>query len=841
MAEKLTRQALMHRINVLEKETAQLQRAKQNLQQNLREMIFLKSLGDQLGSTLSVDNLAWSAVHGMGDVMPADLILFFLREQDQLHLISQKHQDPRFRHNQEGTHKVGQCLCGIAVTDKQPVYAANIHTDVRCTWKECKKAGLTSFAALPLCIDNAVIGVMALASASEYDFRKHATLLETAANQIAVGLQNALYYNRIQEHSKEMVLEIKEKNRVKKVLNASINFTEAVLDSIPDVIGVQDKTHRIIRYNTAGYAFLERTPEDTIGRKCYELIGRVSPCRTCATAEVYKTKKPAQVQKYVTDIDKWLDVRAYPVLDENNEIAQVVEHLRDISKEKQAEIQLRESHERLIAVLNSIDATIYVADMDTREIIFMNRHMIESFGKDSTGDICWKAFRNTSGPCLHCTNDKLIDENKNPTGVCVWQGHNPFTGKFYVNHDRAIKWTDGRIVKLQVATDITDHKEMEEQLRQAQKMEAVGTLAGGVAHDFNNMLGVISGHAELAMKKANPEDKLYRDLMQIHSAANRSADITRQLLAFARKQTISPKVLDLNDTVEKMLKMLGRLIGEDIALLWESANDVCAVKMDPSQIDQILANLCVNARDAIAGVGRITIETGITRFDQKYCDTHAGFISGEFVLLAVSDNGSGMDKKTQKNLFEPFFTTKKPGKGTGLGLATVYGIVKQNSGFINVYSEPGLGSTFRIYLPRHTGVPGRITDEPVSPMPLGKKETILIVEDEATILEMLESMLESLGYTPLSADTPGLAIQIARTHTDRIHLLMTDVVMPEMNGRHLAEKMADICPQLKIVFMSGYTANVIAHQGVLNEDVHFLQKPFSMEDLAKKIRDVLDE
>ena len=382
---------------------------------------------------------------------------------------------------------------------------------------------------------------------------------------------------------------------------------------------------------------------------------------------------------------------------------------------------------------------------------------------------------------------------------------------------------------------------MEEQLRQAQKMEAVGTLAGGVAHDFNNMLGVISGHAELALKKATPKDGLYRDLMQIQSAANRSADITRQLLAFARKQTISPKVLELNDTVGTMLKMLGRLIGEDIDLHWEPANALCTVKIDPSQCDQILANLCVNARDAIAGVGRITIETGITVFDRKYCDTHAGFVPGEYVMLAVSDNGSGMDQKIQKNLFEPFFTTKNPGKGTGLGLATVYGIVKQNNGFINVYSEPGLGSTFRIYLPRHTGVPKKITDEPVSPMSLGKKETILIVEDEATILEMLESMLESLDYTPLSAATPGRAIQIAREHTDRIHLLMTDVVMPEMNGRHLAEKMADLCPQLKIVFMSGYTANVIAHQGVLNEDVHFLQKPFSMEALAKKIRQALDE
>ncbi len=841
MAENSTREALLQQIRALETENSRLRQTKEDLQQKLREMVFLKSLGDRLSRTLFIDGVAREAVHGMFDIVSADLVIFFLRKQDQLHLISQKCEQHKFYHDLEGPHKVGQCLCGMAVEEKQAVYALNIHKDERCTWKECKKAGLVSFAALPLCIDDEVIGLLGLASAFEYDFRNHAALLETAASQIAVALQNALYSSRIQEHSKEIVQEIQEKNRVKKVLDESITFTEAVLDSIPDVIGVQDKNHTIIRYNTAGYEFLGLTPENAIGKKCYELIGRVSPCRVCATAEVYETRKPAQVQKYVADIGKWLDVRAYPVLDENNEIVQVIEHLRDISREKQSEIRLKESHERLIAILNSIDASIYVADMDTNEIIFMNRHMIASFGKDSTGELCWKSFRNVSGPCPHCTSDRLVDENKNPTGVYIWEDHNPVTGKFYVNHDRAIKWTDGRTVKLQVAIDITEHRKMEEQLRQAQKMEAVGTLAGGVAHDFNNMLGVISGHAELALNKIDQEDKLYKDLVQIHNAAKRSAGITRQLLAFARKQTIYPKMLDINNVVENMLKMLGRLIGEDIELVWEPAEDESIVEMDPSQIDQILANLCVNARDAIAGVGRIIIETGTTVFDQAYCDTHAGFVPGDYVLLAVSDNGSGMDRKIQNNLFEPFFTTKKPGKGTGLGLSTVYGIVRQNKGFINVYSEPGQGSTFRVYLPRHTGVPDRITEKTTSPMPLGNKENILIVEDESTILEMLQSMLESLNYTPFAADKPGRAIEIAENHTGSFHMLITDVVMPEMNGRLLAEKMTAICPGIKTVFISGYTANVIAHQGVLDKKMHLLQKPFSMEDLAKKIREVLEE
>ncbi|MCF8076397.1 MAG: hypothetical protein K9K63_02240 [Desulfotignum sp.] len=287
-----------------------------------------------------------------------------------------------------------------------------------------------------------------------------------------------------------------------------------------------------------------------------------------------------------------------------------------------------------------------------------------------------------------------------PNGVCVWKGKNPVTGKFYINHDRAIKWTDGRLVKLQIATDISDIIQLEQQLRQSQKLESIGRLAGGVAHDFNNMLGVILGHAEMALLQTEDDHDLHSALKEIQTAAMRSAGITKLLLAFARKQTISPRQLDLNATVDSMLTMLRRLIGEDLNLKWLAAARVWPVKMDPSQIDQILVNLCINARDAISGVGRITIETGINSFDDAYCSGHPGYMPGDFALLSVSDNGCGMDKNTMDNLFEPFFTTKDVGKGTGMGLATVYGIVRQNNGFISVSSEPGRGTTFNIYLPR---------------------------------------------------------------------------------------------------------------------------------------------
>jgi signal transduction histidine kinase/ActR/RegA family two-component response regulator len=361
-----------------------------------------------------------------------------------------------------------------------------------------------------------------------------------------------------------------------------------------------------------------------------------------------------------------------------------------------------------------------------------------------------------------------------------------------------------------------------------------------IFHDFNNMLAVILGHAEMALLQVDPAQPLHADLEEIRTAAERSANLTRQLLAFARKQTVAPKVLDLNETVAGMLKLLQRLIGENIHLTWQPGANLWPVRVDPSQIDQILANLCVNARDAIADVGTITIETGNAVFDEAYCAAHPDAVPGEYVRLAVSDTGCGMDQDTLAHIFEPFFTTKGVGKGTGLGLATVYGIVKQNNGFITVYSEPGQRTTFTIYLPRQVGKAEQARLAGAAEPALRGQETILLVEDEPVILELTTVMLERQGYTVLAASTPGEAIRLARERAGNIHLLMTDVVMPEMNGRDLAKNLLSLYPQLKHLFMSGYTANVIAYNGVLDEGVYFIQKPFSIKGLAAKVREALD-
>ncbi len=394
--------------------------------------------------------------------------------------------------------------------------------------------------------------------------------------------------------------------------------------------------------------------------------------------------------------------------------------------------------------------------------------------------------------------------------------------------------------------DITERKLAEQErgklateLQQSQKMEAVGRLVGGVAHDFNNMLSVILGYTDIAMEQVKAEQPIHSHLEEVSKAAQRSADLTRQLLTFARKQVIAPKVLDLNKTVDGMLKMLQQLIGENVRIVWQPAADIWPVMLDPSQIDQILANLCINAKDSIADVGTITIETGNCTFSEEYCASHAGFVTGEYVRIVVGDTGCGMDEKNLSHIFEPFFTTKAVGKGTGLGLATVYGAVNQNSGFINVRSEPGQGTTFTIYLPRHKGAVSQMHKQaPAQPVARGHK-TIMLVEDDPAILKLGALLLEQQGYSVLSASTPGEAIRLAREKSCAIHLLITDVVMPEMNGSDLTSNLRSLHPELTSMFMSGYTSDVIAHHGILDQGVNFIQKPFSKNDLIVKVQEAL--
>jgi two-component system cell cycle sensor histidine kinase/response regulator CckA len=388
--------------------------------------------------------------------------------------------------------------------------------------------------------------------------------------------------------------------------------------------------------------------------------------------------------------------------------------------------------------------------------------------------------------------------------------------------------------------DITERRQLESDLRQAQKMDAIGRLAGGVAHDFNNLLLVISAYAELMLDSLAPEDPLRHNVDEIITASRRAADLTRQLLAFGRKQLQLLQVLDLNTVIGEITRMLPRLIGEDIELVFTPGPDLGKVKADPVQIEQVVMNLAANARDAMPEGGTLTIETATVHVDESYIQRHSIVPEGDYVLLAVTDSGQGIATKHLPHIFEPFYTTKEAGKGTGLGLATVYGIVKQNNGFVWVYSEPGLGSTFKIYLPLVQSSRTEVrTTKPLELSPRGC-ETLLLVEDEASVRQASAQFLSRSGYTVLEANDGAEALRVSQQHHGPIHLMVTDVVMPKMAGPKLAALLAHERPEMKVLFVSGYAEKTVLQHGNIDVTTAFLQKPFSLKMLARKVREVLE-
>ncbi len=391
-----------------------------------------------------------------------------------------------------------------------------------------------------------------------------------------------------------------------------------------------------------------------------------------------------------------------------------------------------------------------------------------------------------------------------------------------------------------LSIDVTEGRKLEAQLRHSQKMEAVGRLAGSVAHDFNNMLSVILGYSSLLLADLKPVDPLRADIDMIRVAGEKAAALTRQLLAFSRQQLLAPRVLDLNEAVQDSERMLRRLLGEDIELVTRFDRGLSKVRVDPGQIDQVVMNLALNARDPMPRGGKLTIELRDVVLDESYTAEHFDVVAGPYVMLAVSDTGIGMDKETQTRIFEPFFTTTEPGKGTGLGLSTVFGIVRQSGGNIWVYSEPGGGSTFKVYLPRAVS-----EEEPeplpvVEPITLMGTETILLCEDQDEVRQVAQEILVRHGYHVIAARNAGEALLTCERHPRTIHLLLTDVVMPQMSGRELAVRLAPIRPEMKVLFMSGYTDNAIVHHGILDSGIAYLQKPLVPDLLARRVREVLD-
>jgi hypothetical protein len=510
-------------------------------------------------------------------------------------------------------------------------------------------------------------------------------------------------------------------------------------------------------------------------------------------------------------------------------------------KRRKAEEALRESEKRLQAILDNSPTIIFLKDSEGR-YLYVNpqfgnltpltrEHILGKTDDDIFPPEQAAAFRANDLKVLQAGVAQEFEEVAHHLDGL----HTSIVAKFPLRN------TEGQVYAIcGIVTDITERKSLEAQLRQSQKMEAIGRLAGGIAHDFNNLLTVINGYSEL-MLQSLPVGESHRDtLEQIRHAGEKAATLTRHLLAFSRQQVLQPRILDLNAVVANMDTMLKRVIGEDIDLLTILSPGLTPVKADPGQIQQILMNLVVNARDAMPNGGRLTIETADVVLDTDYARRHVGVSPGRYVMLAVSDTGCGMDKQTQARIFEPFFTTKEEGKGTGLGLSMVYGIVKQSGGNIWVYSEPGRGTTFRIYLPRIEGVAeGVAPDKAQEPVPRGS-ETILLVEDDAGVRNLAKKILQTQGYTVLEAAQGEDALRLSGQHGGLIHLMVTDMVMPEMSGRELAERLKPLRPHMKVLLVSGYTDKAMLHHGELDPGMAFLQKPFTPQTLARKVREVLD-
>ena len=636
---------------------------------------------------------------------------------------------------------------------------------------------------------------------------------------------------------------------------------------------------------------------------------------------------------------------------------------RDITKIKNSEEALRASHERFLMVLNSLDATIYVADMKTHEILFMNNYMINSFGRDMTGEICWKVFRGESGPCPHCKNDELIDEKGKPTDVCVWQDKNPITGKWYINYDRAIEWTDGRMVKLQIATDITERKQIEEdlrkseelyreyfeenisgtyistpegqllacnkeyvkifgldsiqhakdipvteiiinpdkrvkflnrirkekrvtgyepilkkidgtpihlfenatgvfdekgklthirgsildvteqrrleiQLQQSQKMEAIGTLAGGIAHDFNNILFPIMGHSEMLMMDLPEDSPSYMSLNEIYTGAIRARDLVKQILAFSRQENNELKLMRIQPVIVEALKLIRALIPKTIEIDQDINENCGVIKSDPTQIHQIIMNLTTNAYHAMEDTGgQLKVSLKQVKLGMHNL-INPDMEPGIYACLAVVDSGVGMDADLTKKIFDPFFTTKEQGKGTGMGLSVVHGIVRSNGGAIQIYSRPGEGSQFYVYLPViKSAFEKQIIQNENNVQPGTGK--ILLVDDEKAIISMEKRMLERLGYQVASHTSSLEALEIFRENPDKFDLVITDMAMPNMSGDQLSVEMTKIRPDIPVLLCTGYSETMSEEKAVSIGIKGFLLKPIRMKDLAQKVSEIL--
>lgn len=638
------------------------------------------------------------------------------------------------------------------------------------------------------------------------------------------------------------MIDITERKQAEEALQRSEEYFRSLIDNSTDVVSIISEEGVRHYISPSAKRVLGYSPEELIGGSLFDLL---HPDDIPHLQEIFseRLKEPGTTVsaefrcKHKNGAWRVLEVIASNLLS-NPAVGGVVINSRDITERKCAEEALLESERDYRELFNRAHDAILILAPENETVLDVNQRACEVYGF-SREEFIGLSLENLSvnvndgrerlrqvlnqGNCL---NFESVQRRKDGSEMTVE------INASLINYK-------GRRAVLSITRDVTDRKQLEEQLRQSQKMEAIGRLAGGVAHDFNNLLTAINGYSELALRRLNDPARLREQLTEIKKAGERAASLTRQLLAFSRKQILQPKTLNLNDIVMDMSKMLRRLIGEDIELVLELSSSLGQVKADPSQIEQVILNLAINARDAMPQGGRLIIETSNVVISDRAARRYGSIQAGHHVCISIADTGCGIDPAMQQRIFEPFFTTKEIGKGTGLGLSTVYGIVKQSGGYIFVHSEAGRGATFKIYLPR--------VDEAIEPSDARESEassgseTVLLVEDDELIRKLTSSILEEHGYKVIEAEGAHKALEILERSHEEIRLMVTDVIMPAMSGKRLADKAKLLRPGMRVLFISGYTDEAIVHHGVLNEGIPFLQKPFTPDALAKKVREILDK